>query len=385
MSWSIKPLGECLTLKRGYDLPGQARILGDVPIVSSSGITGKHNEAKVEGPGVITGRYGTLGKVFYVETPFWPLNTSLYVRDFKGNNPRFVSYFLKHVLRGTQSNKAAVPGVNRNELHSRDVHFPTDFSTQQSIVSVLSAYDDLIENNRRRIQLLEESARLLYKEWFVYLRFPGHEHTTITDGVPEGWERNTISDIAAVYRGKSYKSSELRESDARPFVNLKCIERYGGYRSSGLKYFEGECKEHHIVRGGDIVMAVTDMTRERMIVARSGIVPKNIGEGAVYTMDLVKIIPKAASTKLWFYSLLRHSSFADEVKEYATGVNVLHLKPKYIEQWSLAIPPESLRHQFEQHASPIFEQQENMHQQIRAAEAARDLLLPRLMRGELVA
>ena len=195
-------LGDFLTLKRGYDLPEHARLPGEIPVVSSSGVTGTHKEAKVYGPGVVTGRYGTLGEVFYIDEPFWPLNTALYVQDFKGNHRRFVSYFLKWVLNGTQSDKAAVPGVNRNDLHARKVQVPDDLSEQAAIASILSAYDDLIENNRRRIQLLEQAARLLYKEWFVHLRFPGHEHTRIIDGVLEGWEMRPIKEVVeGVYDG----------------------------------------------------------------------------------------------------------------------------------------------------------------------------------------
>jgi type I restriction enzyme, S subunit len=85
-SWATINLGEFLTLKRGYDLPSTQRQDGNVPVVSSSGITGYHNVAKIDGPGVVTGRYGTLGEVFYLSEPFWPLNTALYVQDFKGNS-----------------------------------------------------------------------------------------------------------------------------------------------------------------------------------------------------------------------------------------------------------------------------------------------------------
>ena len=99
MSWGILPLGDFTVLKRGYDLPSSQRQKGIVPVVSSSGITGFHNQPKVEGPGVVTGRYGTLGEVFYVEEDFWPLNTALYVEDFKGNDRRFTAYFLKYLSR----------------------------------------------------------------------------------------------------------------------------------------------------------------------------------------------------------------------------------------------------------------------------------------------
>src|SRR5689334_17809685 len=115
--WNEHELGEVITLQRGFDLPTQDRNAGNVPIVSSSGITGVHNEAKVKGPGVVTGRYGTIGQVFYVKQDFWPLNTTLYVKDFKGNDPLFVSFLLRTIDFEAHSDKSSVPGVNRNHLH----------------------------------------------------------------------------------------------------------------------------------------------------------------------------------------------------------------------------------------------------------------------------
>lgn len=194
MSWTDCELGDVVTLKRGHDLPNDRRIDGDVPVVSSSGITGWHNEARAEPPGVVTGRYGTIGEVFYLDRPYWPLNTALYAIDFHGNDPKFVAYFLRNQLKNYQSEKAAVPGVDRNVLHKIKVRCP-DPQAQERIVSILSAYDDLIENNRRRIGLLEQAARLIYREWFVHLRFPGHEAAKIVDGLPEGWSRGVIADL----------------------------------------------------------------------------------------------------------------------------------------------------------------------------------------------
>jgi type I restriction enzyme, S subunit len=199
-NWQAKKLGEVINLKRGYDLPKKDRIDGEIPIVSSSGITGYHNEAKVEAPGVVTGRYGTLGEVFYLEEDFWPLNTSLYVQNFRGNDERFISYFLKTLPFADQNVAGAVPGVNRNYLHKLEVEIP-DHSTQQKIATILSTFDDLIENNTRRIAILEEMARLIYREWFVHYRYPGHENDRLVDSesdfgkVPEGWGVSKIIDL----------------------------------------------------------------------------------------------------------------------------------------------------------------------------------------------
>ena len=158
----------------------------------------------------MTGRYGTIGEVFYVAEDYWPLNTALYVTDFKGNHTRFVAYFLESVLRNYQSDKAAIPGVNRNVLHELKVRCP-DTTIQKRIAGILSACDDLIENNRRRMALLEEAARQLYREWFVRLRFPGHEHTRSTNGVPEGWARLPLGGHATLNYGKALKAEDRAE------------------------------------------------------------------------------------------------------------------------------------------------------------------------------
>ena len=214
MRWTNCTLGDVMTLKRGHDLPRQSRHDGEVPVVSSSGVTGYHNESKEDAPGVVTGRYGTLGEVYFIRRAFWPLNTALYVTDFKGHAPQFVSYFLKNAIRDYRSDKAAVPGVDRNVLHRLNVRLP-DRSCQERIVDILSAYDDLIENNRRRIALLEQAAQELYREWFVRLRFPGHGSTRIVDGLPEGWERKKIADVCLTTGGgtPSTKKAEYWDGD----------------------------------------------------------------------------------------------------------------------------------------------------------------------------
>jgi type I restriction enzyme S subunit len=193
--WIKCRLGDVINLKRGFDLPERDRIDGIYPIVSSSGITGYHNKAMVKGPGVVTGRYGTIGEVFYIESDFWPLNTSLYVEDFKGNSKKYISHLLNIYISADQNAAGAVPGVNRNHLHKIKISLPP-LPIQRKISAVLSAYDDLIENNNRRIAILEKMAEELYREWFVRLRFPGHEQVKIVKGVPEGWEVVELCKVA---------------------------------------------------------------------------------------------------------------------------------------------------------------------------------------------
>lgn len=162
-----------VTLQRGFNLPKQDRKLGAFPVVASTSVQDYHTEYKVKPPGVITGRSGSLGSVQYLEVPFWPLNTTLWVKDFKGNDPKFVFYFLQTLGLHRYNSGAGVPTLNRNHLDGLEVAVPP-LPTQRKIAAILSAYDDLIENNLRRIKILEEMAQNLYREWFVKFRFPGH-------------------------------------------------------------------------------------------------------------------------------------------------------------------------------------------------------------------
>jgi type I restriction enzyme S subunit len=164
--WSTDKLGEFVELKRGYDLPQAKRHRGEVPLVSSSGVTDRHSVAMVTGPGVVTGRYGTIGQVFYVEDDFWPLNTTLYVRDFKGNDRKFIHYFLKTLDFNAFSDKAAVPGLNRNHLHEAVVSIPP-VSTQREIATFLGSLDDRITLLRATNATLEAVAQVVFKSWFV--------------------------------------------------------------------------------------------------------------------------------------------------------------------------------------------------------------------------
>jgi len=165
--WAEMELGDFLELKRGYDLPKKNRVPGKIPLVSSSGESDSHSIAKVKGPGVITGRYGTIGQVFYIEEDFWPLNTTLYVKDFKGNDPLFVYYFLKTIRYCDYSDKAAVPGINRNHIHKAEIRVPIDPAYQRDLAEKLSALDSKIQLNTQTNQTLEAIAQAIFKSWFV--------------------------------------------------------------------------------------------------------------------------------------------------------------------------------------------------------------------------
>ena len=371
MTWETISLGEFLTLKRGYDLPASSRQDGDVPVVSSSGITGNHNVAKVQGPGVVTGRYGTLGEVFFVKEDFWPLNTSLYVQDFKGNDPRFSAYFLKSILSGTSSDKAAVPGVNRNDLHARKVKVTRDCMLQRSIASILSAYDDLIENNRRRIQLLEQAARLLYEEWFVYLRFPGHEHIKIKDGVPEGWEKKPLGDLCIEVR-ETVSPNALEPNI--PYIGLEHMPR----RSITLCEWgqvEQVTSSKHRFREGEILFG-----KIRPYFHKVGLAFVD----GVASSDAIVIRPM--NPRLLAFVLMTTSSdgfVAVTAQTMKEGSKMPRADWKQMQQYPVPQPPDGILCAFNDFIEPILQQLKAVSFSNRRLAVARDLLLPRLMNGEV--
>lgn len=245
------PLGELIELKRGYDLPSRLRQSGSIPIVSSSGVSGYHNEAKCIGPGVITGRYGTLGKVFFNTSSYWPLNTTLYVRDFKGNDPRFIYYLLSSLDFNAYSDKAAVPGLNRNDLHIIDVVRPP-LPEQKRIAHILGSLDDKIELNRQMNETLEAMAQALFQDWFVdfgptrakmkgrapYLApeiwelFPD---TLGEDGVPVGWERRPVGEFIDIKGGKQLEKSRIANDGIFPVFGGAGIMGYADhYNAEGF-------------------------------------------------------------------------------------------------------------------------------------------------------
>jgi type I restriction enzyme S subunit len=201
-------IGDVLTFQRGFDITKAQQSEGEVPIISSSGISSFHNQWKVKGPGVVIGRKGTLGTVHFVKGNYWPHDTTLWVRDFKGNEPRFVSYFLQTLKLENFDVGASNPTLNRNHIHKIKVVFPKNHDTQRTIAAILAAYDELIENNSRRVALLEKLAEETYREWFVRFRFPGHEGSKVIKGLPCGWETVKI-DTAFKFKGGGTPSKEV--------------------------------------------------------------------------------------------------------------------------------------------------------------------------------
>lgn len=252
---------------------------------------------------------------------------------------------------------------------------------QRHIANILWVYDDLIENNQKQIKLLEEAAQRLYKEWFVDLRFPGHETTPIVDGVPEGWTYKPFSEVFDYVRGKSYTSKELSDTTGILMANLKNIRAFGGYNRNAEKRFTGQYKANQMLYTGDIVMGVTDMTQERRLVGHVALVP-DLGEKMTFSMDLIKIIPKLTDN-LFLYSAMYYGGLSKQISPLANGVNVLHLKPEAMMGIEMLIPTKDILERYHQQFAPMVTRIEALQKQCDVAAEARDRLIPKLMNREI--
>lgn len=290
------------------------------------------------------------------------------------------SFYFQHYIQSRGRGAANQMRIAISAIKDYEFELP-DIITQRRIAGILSTYDDLIENNQKQIKLLEEAAMKLYKEWFVNLRFPGHENTPIVNGMPDGWQRQNFDKVFTFVRGKSYSSKELSDKEGILLVNLKNICAYGGYNRNVEKKFNGAYKENQTVKSGDVVMAVTDMTQERRLVGHVALIP-NLKTKAVISMDLVKLVPYAVSN-CFLYSALRFSNFGKEISQYANGVNVLHLKPDAIGNLEMLIPQDSILCKYDQIVKVYFDRIEMLENQIDLCIQARDNFLPKLMSGEI--
>ena len=374
--WRPGKLQDLVLLQRGFDITKAEQKPGEVPVFSSSGANSSHNVAKVEGPGVIIGRKGTLGSVFYCENNYWPHDTTLWSKDLKGNNAKFVYYALQRIDMTLFDTGAANPTLNRNHIHNLPIYIP-ERPIQDRIAVILSVYDDLIENNRRRIALLEESARQLYKEWFVRFRFPGHEHVKIIDGVPEGWTVNVIEEVCQTIGGgtpSTKKPEYWDDGDVLWFTPTDVT------RNSCLALLSSET---------NITESGLNNSSARMVPAGSILMTSRASVGffginrqaASTNQGFINIVPNVPFLRM--YLLQNLMLRVEEIRSHAGGTTYKEISKGRFRALSIVVPPAGLCGEFEDQASLIHAQVETLHIENQQLAKARDLLLPKLMSGAI--
>lgn len=297
-------------------------------------------------------------------------------------DPAYLNYYLnapkqRHKLL-SNSNGATVSHVNMPIIHNLPVDLPP-LPVQSRNAGVLSAYDKLIENNRRQIKLLEEAAQRLYKEWFVDLRFPGHETTPIHNGVPEGWAKGSLLDLADVVRGCSYSSDQIVAGN-RTLINLGNLTPFGGFRFGYEKPFSGKARPDQTVCQGDVVMGLTEQATG--LAGYAALLPC-VPTDSVISADLVKLSPREEVPRLFVYALLQYGRLSALISPLANGTKIKHLRPESLPRAVALLPATALMKRYAEVVKPMFDKIALAQQQIVAAREARDRLLPKLMSGEI--
>jgi type I restriction enzyme S subunit len=375
--WKSCLLGDCITLQRGFDITKKEQKQGTVPVISSSGINSYHDTARVNGPGVVIGRKGSLGTVFYVEEDYWPHDTTLWVKDFHGNLPKFIYYFLKTLNLANFDVGASNPTLNRNHIHLLPLIWPS-LTIQHKIASILSAYDDLIENNTRRIAILEEMAQSLYQEWFVRFRYPGYEADKMVESelgmIPEGWKVAYFTDIADVLSGGTPKTENKEYWNGHiPFFaprdvtpSFYALETGQYITELGLKSCNSKLYPANTVfitaRGtvGNVVLNAIDMAMNQSCYALRG---------------------KGDITQYYIFMAIKNC--VDQLKVQANGAVFATIIVDTFKTLENITPPKHLIKSFDKMVSPIFEKILNLLKKNNILHSTRDLLLPKLMSGEI--
>lgn len=418
------PLNEFILLQRGFDLPQGERIYGDVPVVASTGIAGFHNEYKVGAPGVVIGRSGTIGGGQYITQNFWPLNTTLWVKDFKGHNARYVYYLLKSIDFQRFNVGTGVPTLNRNHLSSVLVK-NLEYKNEKVIAKILGDLDDKIYLNNQINQTLESIAQAIFKSWFIDFEpvrakiaakqegedpelaamcaisgkseaelkqmpeddlaelqataalFPEELVESELGEVPKGWEISKISKIGKVITGKT-PSSKIENSFAE--------------------------KGTFFITPTDIDTEVFVTNTNRYLSEYGEIAIKNskVDEGSLCItcigsqMGKVVITPKSAFTNqqinsiLLFNSTLRNYIFLnlrqrrDEIFLIGSGGSTMPIINKStFESLNLILPDLALIRKFDNFISPFFNNILSNSVENIELKNIRDALLPELLAGKI--
>jgi len=269
---------------------------------------------------------------------------------------------------------STIKHLPREKLALVEVPVPPH-SIQDQIASVLSTYDDLIENNRRRIQLLEQSARLLYKEWFVHLRFPGHEHTKIIDGIPEGWEKKYVPDLIDIN-----PTEKVQKGMAIRYVPMAGLSTTG--MTVDLSESEMRTTSTSVrYRNGDVLLARITPCLEN---GKTGFVNFLAADEVACGSTEFIVLRGRLVSPYFTYCLARTHTFRETaIKSMIGSSGRQRVQPACFDEFAVGLPKKFIREQFDNTVSPLFQQIAILVRQADQLAKARDLLLPKLMNGEV--
>lgn len=370
--WQEKRLGDIFSLKYGKSsdkmIPGS-----EYKVFSSSGLFGLSN-SKLADIGIIVGRKGSVGSVFFSRNPFYCIDTTFYIDNTNNENMLFIHYYLKNMKLNLYNSDAAVPGLNKHHLERCYCIIP-DLVTQEKIADILSTYDDLIENNNRRIEILEHMAQEIYKEWFVRFRFPGHEKVKFVNGLPEGWEVKKIKDFGNIITGKT-PSTEVYENYGKDIMFIKTPDMHDTVFTTYSSEYLSE--KGHLTQANKLIPANSILVS---CIGTAGIVSIN-AEAAHTNQQINSIVLNDENLLYWLFYSCRF--LRNTIELYgATGATMTNLSKGKFENLKILMPKQELVYLYNNKVNNIFSHIKTLLYFNQNLIKQRDLLLPRLMSGKL--
>ena len=378
-------LGELIEFQRGYDLPKSQFQQGNVPVISSNGILGFHNKAKVKAPGITIGRSGTVGLPHYIKNDFFPHNTSLFIKDFKGNYPKYIFYLLKNLSLDKKKSGSGVPTMNRNHLHPLKILAYLDKDEQIKIALILSLLDKKIELNNQINQKLEAMAKTYYDYWFVQFDFPDANSKPYKSSggkmvysedlkkeIPEGWEVDIIGNTLPTSLGGTPITSnrEYWKGDV-PWLNSGEIANFPIIDSELKISLEAiEKSATTLMPIGTVVISITRHLRPSILAIES-----------CANQSVVGILESDDLKSSYIYPFIHN-----EIPRYMTlrtGAQQPHINKKTIDETFMIMPSFDVLGKYYNFANPIYEKINNTAFQNQKLTQLRDWLLPMLMNGQL--
>ena len=340
-----------------------------------------------------------LGKVVKTSKPSLTnqqINSIICNDDFDSDYVYYSLKLLSPILKNIGHQSTAVPIINKTDFSKFEIDAPENKTTQQRIAAILSSLDDAIELNQQINKTLEEMAKAIFKEWFVDFNFPstssgqrpnatGKFQETEIGKIPVGWKVATFEDVFDADRGLSYKGAGLAENDATPMHNLNSVLEGGGYKTIGIKYYNGDYKDKHIVNAGEVIVANTEQGHKYMLIGYPAIVPQFYGEHGIFSHHIYRLRPKPNCylSPDFIYHLLLQTQVRDQVVGFANGTTVNMLKIEGLKKPKFAMPPKELAEKFGAIAKANRLQAEQNIEENQSLINLRDTLLPKLMKGEI--
>ncbi len=378
-------LGDCLELQRGYDLTSSQMQKGEVAVVGSNGIIGYHDTPRGNTPCITVGRSGSVGKVHYYERPTWAHNTALFVKDFKGNNPKYLYYYLKnlHLDNMFEKGSSVIPSLDRKVVHSLVVPFHKDRNDQRKIATILSTIDKKIELNRQINDNLEAMAKQLYDYWFVQFDFPNEEgkpykssggemvyNERLKREIPKGWEILHLADCLSC-KTERVDKSEIQKTDF--YTPIEVIPRKQMSLNETVPIEEavsGICR----YKKGNILLSNRRVYFHKVCIAPF--------DGL--TRDTVIVLePIRKELLAYYYETVFSEKFIAYATKHSYGSEQPVLSWSAAQKFEILKPTNQLDYKFSTVVDNIIETVLNNHKEIGQLNKLRDELLPLLMNGQL--